>query len=179
MRSFRFTAVLALVVVGLLAGSAFAQDVVREEVEGVRNFARVGTTIACAGAITPSAVPEIARMGFVTIVNLRMPDEPGNDVDAERAAAQAAGVRFEYIPWDGMPNEEVAARFLDAITTDGAEPAFVHCAGGGRAATMWMIKRIAIDHWDVERADTEAVALGAGNPAGRRWAAEYAQAHMR
>ena len=52
-------------------------------------------------------------------------------------------------------------------------------AGGDRAATMWLIKRIAVDHWDVERATEEAIALGQGNPDRRQFAIEYAQANRR
>jgi protein tyrosine phosphatase (PTP) superfamily phosphohydrolase (DUF442 family) len=73
----------------------------------------------------------------------------------------------------------VAEQFLDAITSQGVEPAFVHCAGGGRAATMWLLKRIAIDHWDVERATEEAIALGQTNEVVRQFAIDYGQAHQR
>jgi protein tyrosine phosphatase (PTP) superfamily phosphohydrolase (DUF442 family) len=52
----------------------------------------------------------------------------------------------------GLLIPSAADKFLDAITTKGTEPAFIHCAGGGRATTMWFIKRIAVDHWDAERA---------------------------
>ena len=44
---------------------------------------------------------------------------------------------------------------------------------------MWLIKRIAVDRWDVERATEEAIALGQGNPAARQFAIEYAQANRR
>lgn len=175
----RVSLLIAPLVFLLLQTPGFGQSVTTEDVEGVTNFRRLGTTIACAGAITPQAVPEIASMGFVSIINLRLPEEPGNDVEGSRAAAETAGVRYVHIPWNGMPNPDVAAQFLDAITTDGAEPAFVHCAGGGRAATMWLIKRIAVDGWDVERATEEAIALGAGNPERRRFAIEFAQANPR
>ena len=41
---------------------------------------------------------------------------------------------------------------------------------------MWMIKRIVVDHWDVDRATVEAEALGLTNPALKQWALEYARA---
>jgi hypothetical protein len=41
---------------------------------------------------------------------------------------------------------------------------------------MWLIKRLAVDRWDVERATTEATALGLTNAALRRFAIDYAQA---
>ena len=66
-----------------------------------------------------------------------------------------------------------------AITSRGAEPAFIHCAGGNRAATMWLIKRLAVDHWDVERATEEAAALGQTSAALRQFALDYAQSHKR
>ena len=169
----------SLVLVGLFASPALGQEVVREEMEGVRNFARVGTTIACAGAITPSAVPEIEEMGFASIINLRRATEEGANLEQEAAAVAATGMKYFHIPYDGSADPAVAEQFLDAITSEGAEPSFVHCAGGGRAATMWLVKRIAIDHWDVERATEEAIALGATNEERRQFAIEYGQANRR
>jgi uncharacterized protein (TIGR01244 family) len=169
----------SLVLVGLLASPALGQEVVREEVDGIRNFARLGTTIACSGAITTNAIPEIAEMGFASIINLRRATEEGANVEAEAAAVAATGMNYFHIPYDGSADPAVAEQFLDAITSEGAEPAFVHCAGGNRAATMWLVKRIAIDHWDVERATEEAIALGQSSEASRQFAVEYGQAHQR
>jgi protein tyrosine phosphatase (PTP) superfamily phosphohydrolase (DUF442 family) len=73
----------------------------------------------------------------------------------------------------------VADKFLDAITAKGSDPAFIHCAGGGRAATMWFIKRLVVDHWDVDRAAKEATALGMTSPTLKQFAIDYAQAHKR
>ena len=39
---------------------------------------------------------------------------------------------------------------------------------------MWLIKRIVVDKWDVDRAMAEAEALGLTNPALKTWAVEYA-----
>ena len=83
------------------------------------------------------------------------------------------------MPFDGKPDPKAAGLFLDAITTPGAEPAFIHCAGGNRAATMWLIKRIAVDHWDVDKAVKEAVALGQTSEPLRAFAIEYGQSHKR
>ena len=45
-----------LTIVGCLAATAASAQVVRQEVPGIRNFAKVESTVACAGAITPGAV---------------------------------------------------------------------------------------------------------------------------
>jgi uncharacterized protein (TIGR01244 family) len=164
----------------LVAGAVLnAQQVTKESVPGITNLARAGTTVACAGAITPESVPEIKKMGFVSIVNLRVATEPGANVEKEEAAAKAVGLRYYHIPYDGSADPKAADAFLNAITSPGAEPAFIHCAGGNRAATMWLIKRIAIDHWDVKRATDEAILLGQTNATIRQFAVDYGQAHRR
>jgi uncharacterized protein (TIGR01244 family) len=171
-----------MVVAGVVlstASSTLAQQVTKDSVPGIRNLARLETTVACAGAITADAVPDIKKMGFVSIVNLRVATEAGAEVEKEEAAARAAGLRYFHVPFDGTPDPVAAGRFLDAITTKGAEPAFIHCAGGNRAATMWLIKRLAVDHWEVDRAVAEATALGQTSPVLRQFAIDYAKSHRK
>ena len=83
---------LALFTVACLVATAASAQVVRQEVPGIRNFAKVESTVACAGAITPGAIPEIKEMGYASIINLRLATEPGADIDANIAAAQAAAI---------------------------------------------------------------------------------------
>jgi uncharacterized protein (TIGR01244 family) len=164
---------------GLVAGVARAQ-VTKESVPGVTNFARVETTIACAGATTPAAVAELRRMGYASIINLRLPNEEGADVDAEAAAARAAGVNYVSLPFNGAsPDPAVVDRFLTAVTEPANQPVFLHCHTGNRAAALWMIKRMVLDGWDANRASTEATALGLTSPALKAFALEYAAAHKR
>jgi uncharacterized protein (TIGR01244 family) len=179
--SSRFLAAIALIAAMCVAvAPASAQQVTKETLDGVTNFNRLETTVACAGAVKATAVPEIKKLGFASIINLRRPTEEGADLEGEAAAAKAAGIRYYSIPFNGqMPDPAVADKFLDAITAQGSEPAFIHCAGGGRAATMWFIKRLVVDHWDVERASVEATALGMGSGALKQFAIDYAQTHKR
>ena len=164
----------------IAAAPARAQEVTQENVDGIVNFHRVETTVACAGAIKPEVIPQIKKMGFVSIINLRQASEAGADLEGEAAAAKAAGIRYYSIPLDAAnPDPAAADKFVEAITTSGSEPAFIHCAGGGRAATMWFIKRMVVDHWDVDRAAKEATALGMRSPTLKQFAIDYAQAHKR
>jgi uncharacterized protein (TIGR01244 family) len=151
------------------------QEVTKEPVTGVRNFARLETTVACAGATSAEALPEIKKMGFVSVINLRLATENGAEVEKEEAAAKALGLRYFHVPFDGKPNPAAADKFLEAITTPGAEPAFIHCGGGNRAATMWLIKRLVVDRWDEERAVKEAASLGQSSEELRKFAIEYAK----
>jgi uncharacterized protein (TIGR01244 family) len=162
------------------AASLLAQEATKETVEGITNFSRLQTTVACAGAIKAGAIPKVKEMGFVSIINLRQSTEPGADVEAEEAAAKSANLRYYHIPFSASaPDPAAVDKFLDAITTKGTEPAFIHCAGGGRAATMWFIKRMVVDRWDVDRAEKEASSLGAMSPTLRQFAIDYAQTHKR
>jgi uncharacterized protein (TIGR01244 family) len=178
MRSHTLTVAALLTFLPVVA--VMAQKVTKETVAGVTNFVRLETTVACAGATKAEAVPELKKMGFASIINLRQASEPDANVDAEAAAAKAAGIRFYHVPFNGqMPDPKAADQFLDAITAKGSEPAFIHCAGGNRAAAMWLIKRLAVDHWDVDRATTEATALGLTSPALKQFAVDYSQSHRR
>ena len=168
----------ALLISAVLVADTYAQQVTRQEVAGVRNFARLETTVACAGATGPEAMPELKKMGFVSVINLRLATEAGADIPAGEAAAKAAGLRYYHIPMSPQaPDAAVADRFLEVIRQAGTQPAFIHCAGGGRAAAMWMIKRLVVDKWTVERATEEATALGPPSPALRNFAIEYAKTH--
>jgi uncharacterized protein (TIGR01244 family) len=177
----RLLIVVGLVVSACLAASAVrAQEVTKQAVQGIVNFSQIESTVACTGAIKTTAIPEIKKLGFVSIINLRQPSETGANIGEEGAAAKAAGLRFYSIPFNAAsPDPAAADKFLDAITTKGTEPAFIHCAGGGRAATMWFIKRLVVDHWDTDKATQEATALGMTSPKLKQFALDYAQAHKR
>jgi len=168
-------------VVAMGTSAAVAQSQVKKStVEGITNFAQVETTVACAGAVTPAAVAGIKKMGFGSIINLRLDNEKGADIEAEAAAAKAAGINFVHLPLNGaMPDPAVADRFLEVITKPGYQPAFIHCASGNRASAMWLIKRVLIDKWDNDRALEEASQLGSMSPVMKTFALDYIQAHKK
>ena len=117
---------LVTVAASLIAVVASAQ-VVRQEVPGIRNFAKVESTVACAGAIKPGAIPDIKNMGYASIINLRLASEEGADIDANIAAAKQAGIPYYHIPFSASaPDPAVVDTFLKTITAPGVQPAFIH-----------------------------------------------------
>jgi len=175
---YRRVHVLTLLAVSTLVAIASAQTVTKETVPGVTNFARVETTIACAGATKPEAIVELKKMGYASVINLRVATEAGADIDGEAAAAKAAGIAFIHLPFNAAsPDPNLVEHFLQAVTDPKNQPAFVHCASGNRAAALWMIKRMAVDKWDADRAGTEAAALGLTNPTLKTFALDYVQTH--
>src|SRR5215210_6177314 len=132
----------ALIALVGIAAPVAAQQVTKETRDGIKNFSRLETTVACAGAITSDAMPEIKKMGFVSVINLREAQEPGADIEQHRAAAEAAGLRYYHVPFNGAkPDPKVADAFVKIISSKEASPAFIHCASANRASAMWMIKR--------------------------------------
>ena len=114
-------------VVGCLVAVAASAQVVRQEVEGVRNFAKIESTVACAGAITPKAIKSIKEMGYASIINLRLATEQGADIEANIAEAKAVGIPYYHIPFSGSaPDPAVVDTFLKTITAPGVQPAFIH-----------------------------------------------------
>jgi uncharacterized protein (TIGR01244 family) len=172
--------ILAFGIVAVFALPVGAQQPVKGAVAGVRNYAHVETTVACAGAVdADTAMPEIKKLGFASVINLRQANEPGANVEAEQAAAERAGLKYFHVPVNGAnPDPKSADAFLAALRTSGAEPAFIHCATGNRAAAMWLIKRIVVDHWDADRASQEAAGLGLTSTPLRQFALDYAASHQ-
>jgi uncharacterized protein (TIGR01244 family) len=163
-----------LVVITLLA------QVTKPTVSGVTNFAKLDSTIACAGATTPEGVAEVKKLGYASIINLRQASESGANVEAELEAAKQAGIKYIHLPLNRQsPEKDVADRFLTAIVDPANQPVFAHCGSGNRAAALWMIKRMVVDGWDAERAGTEAAALGLTNAAFRQFALDYAAARKK
>jgi uncharacterized protein (TIGR01244 family) len=169
-----------IAVVLVVAGTVARAQVTKETVPGITNFSRLETTIACAGATTPDAVAEIKRRGYKSIINLRQPTEAGANVDAEAAAAKAAGITYVYLPLNSAsPDPAVVPQFITAVSAPANQPAFVHCASGNRGAALWLIKRVQVDGWDFDRAAAEAAELGLTSPALKTFAREYIASHPR
>ena len=112
------------IMVALCLSAPLAQSVTKPTLEGVTNFAKLETTIACAGATTPAAVAGLKQMGYASIINLRVATEPGAEVEAETAAAKAAGITFIHLPFNAAsPDPAIVDGFLKAVTEPKNQPA--------------------------------------------------------
>jgi protein tyrosine phosphatase (PTP) superfamily phosphohydrolase (DUF442 family) len=83
-----------------------------------------------------------------------------------------------HVPFTpAKPDNASVDTFLKEVTNPANEPAFIHCAGANRAAGFWMIKRVLVDKWDVDKAQTEAESLGLSSAPMKQFAIDYIQAH--
>ena len=156
------------------------QTPVKESLPGASNVTRVDATIACGGATSAEAFPELKKRGFVSVVSLRREQEAGADIPGAKTAAAAAGLKYIHIPIDpaAITDADVDA-FLKAVTDPANQPAYIHCGSANRVGAMWLIKRVVVDGWDVPRATEEAVAIGLTHPALKQFALDYATSHRR
>jgi uncharacterized protein (TIGR01244 family) len=146
--------------------------------EGIRNLRVIDSKVACAGAITPETVPSIKNMGFVSIINLRRAEEDGARIAEESTAAKSAGLNYVHIPFNSRaPETSAVDQFLAAFSNPGMEPAFVHCAGGTRAAAMWYAKLVMVDNMDKDHAFAEAKELGLGSEPLKDFMDSYIDSH--
>ena len=158
---------------------AFGQQAPADAVAGITNLKRLDSTVACAGATTPESMRAVKEMGFAAVVNLREASEPNANVEAESAAAKAAGLRYVHLPLNReSPDPAVADRFVIAARDPANQPMFIHCASGNRAAAMWLIKRAVVDGWPIDRATAEAEKLGLEHEPWKTYAIDYAKAHQ-
>jgi len=171
----RFLVIVALVLAVALPAAA---QVKKQDMAGIRNYSRVDATVGCGGATDPSAMAGLKKEGYVSVINLRLPTEEGANIDAARAAAQTAGLKYIHLPFNAaMPDAKVVSDFLGAVADKSNQPVFIHCGSANRVGAMWMIKRALQDGWTVERAQTEAEAIGLQNPQLKEFAANYIKEH--
>jgi len=161
-------AVAALLAAAASADSSAAPAPRKVDAPGIENFSEIrgdagfgGSLVGFGGATSPEAMPWLKRQGFVTVVNLRLAGETNADVDASRAAADAAGLKYVHIPFDpgGADVATTVATFLATVSAKTNQPVYIHCSSATRAAALWMIGRVVDDHWTVDAAGREAESI--------------------
>jgi uncharacterized protein (TIGR01244 family) len=141
---------------------------------GATNVTRVDAAVMCGGATKAEAFPEIKKLGFTSVINLRRDGEPGVDVAAARRAATASGLRYLHVPADPTnPSAHTVDAFLAAVTSADNQPMYIHCGSANRVAAMWMIKRVVVDTWE------EAKTIGLTSPSLEKFALDYLESRKR
>jgi uncharacterized protein (TIGR01244 family) len=172
--------VACVVVVVFVTVGAPAAQVKKGQVAGINNFSRVDATVGCGGATQPAAMAELKKQGFTSVINLRVATEDGANVDAGRAAAQTAGLKYIHLPFEvARPDPNLVENFLAAVADTSNQPVYIHCGSANRVGAVWMIKRVLQDGWDINKAREEAEAIGLTNPKLKDFAADYIQSHKK
>jgi uncharacterized protein (TIGR01244 family) len=174
-----FTRITLTAFVALLLTIPGIAQVTKQEIAGIRNYSRVDATVGCGGAVDPAAMTTLRKEGYVSVINLRLASEEGADVEAGRAAAKTAGLKYIHLPFNvASPDPKVIDSFLAAVADRSNQPVFIHCGSANRVGGVWMIKRVLQDKWPIDRAVTEAKAIGLNNPAMQAFAMDYIKSHQ-
>ncbi len=168
-------AILATLIV--LAVSALAQQVSRQDYPSIANFLRVDKQVCTGGQPTPEDLARMKAEGIKAIINLRQPSE--FDAEAEVSAAKRLGLRYFNIPVSvAEPKDNQADEFL-RITADPANrAAFIHCASANRVGAFWMIRRVLVDGWKPADAEAEARKIGMHSASLIEFARRYIAHHQ-
>jgi uncharacterized protein (TIGR01244 family) len=162
----------------VLACSPLAAQPAAESLPGALNYTRVEATVACGGATTAAAWPELRARGFKAVINLRQENEPGAGVPAAKSAAEAEGLRYIHIPMSSSkPDAAAVDAFLTAVRDPSNSPVYIHCASANRVGAVWLVKRMLVDGWDEARALAEAEAIGLKSAPLREFMLGYVRSH--
>jgi protein tyrosine phosphatase (PTP) superfamily phosphohydrolase (DUF442 family) len=77
-----------------------------------------------------------------------------------------------------MPDPKIVDGFLATVADAKNQPVFIHCGSANRVGGMWMIKRVLQDKWAMDKARTEAEAIGLRDPATIAFVTEYIKTHQ-
>ncbi len=163
-----------------LALTAPAAAQTKQDYPGVTNFTRVDATVACGGATEVATLDALKKDGFKAVINLRMANEPGVNLEQNQARAKDLGLTYVHIPFSGgSPDPKSVDAFLATIANKDNQPVFVHCASANRVGAMWLVKRVLQDDYTVEKATTEAKAIGLSNVGLETFALQYITDHKK
>ncbi len=155
-----------------------ASDARTEAIPGITNFRTLDANFASAGATSREALAVLKQRGFKTIINLRTAAEQGADIEGEGDDVRKLGMAYYSLPFSpSAPDNAVVAKFLEVVKDSANQPAYIHCAAGARANAFWLIKRVLVDNWTVEKALAEADSLKLENETLRKFALAYIEDH--
>ncbi len=134
---------------------------------GIKDFSRTdrpsgfaGSPAGFGGTTPDSAMDWLKAEGFASVINTRVATEEGVDVEASRAAADAAGLEYVHLPFDPENlDPQLYDKFLAAVGDEANRPVYIHCHSATRVGALWMIARVLEDDWSVDGAREEAEAI--------------------
>jgi uncharacterized protein (TIGR01244 family) len=144
------------------AGGIWAQQAAASEPEMpegwadlVRNPRIPREGVLSGGQPTPEQLAAAKEAGFETVINIRVPGEPGTD--SEQELVESFGMAYVSLPVRGATGmTEENARALAAALNEAEQPVLLHCGSGNRIGGLFALMAYHFDDKTVE----EALAFG-------------------
>lgn len=130
--------------------------------EGILNFGQVDGRLYRGAQPGMLGLENLKRLGVVTVINLRMPDDAWGD---EAATVQRLGMVYINVSLHGLgaPSDADVKRVL-ALIDSSTGPVFIHCEhGADRTGTIVACYRIRSLGWTTAQALAEARKYGLSN----------------
>jgi hypothetical protein len=134
---------------------AFCLSRPRNDIPGVKNFAKISGTLYRGAQPTPEGLARLKAMGVKTIINLRETDDDISQmIDLHLKHGRFSLDLFE-------PDERLLATFLNVVADPQNSPVFVHCLmGADRTGIAVAMYRIREQGWPVGAAIAEMYRFG-------------------
>lgn len=102
---------------------------------------RINDQISVAPQIDPADVTDLARQGFVAVINNRPDDEDAGQPagDAVRAVAQTLGLAYHAIPVTHAGFSAQQVEGMRAALDAAKGPVLAYCRSGTRSTNLWAL----------------------------------------
>jgi uncharacterized protein (TIGR01244 family) len=171
---------IAVTTVAVIVATALVVAQEKQTRAGITNYTKVDAVVACGGATEISALDGLKADGFKSVINLRLANEPGANIPENQAKAQALGMNYFHLPFAGAsPDPKIVDQFLSVVSTKANQPVYIHCGSANRVGAVWLVKRVLQDGWPVDKATTEAKAIGLTAAPLEKFALDYIAAHKK
>ena len=171
---------IAVTTIAVIAAATLAVAQEKQTRAGITNFTKVDAVVACGGATETSALEGLKADGFKSVINLRLASEAGANIEENEAKAKALGLNYFHLPLSGAsPDPKIVDQFLSVVSNPANQPVYIHCGSANRVGAVWLVKRVMQDGWPVDKATTEAKAIGLSAPGLEKFALEYIASHKK
>ena len=167
------SAVLLAVVPAGAVTDADAEDKAGSNISNIYRFLQLNKEYCTGGQPDGSDLAKLQKeLGIRAVLNLRRPSE--YDETAEATEAKRLGLRYYLIPVNSRDlKDEQVEEFLKILDDTENRPVFIHCGSANRVGGFWMIRRVLVDGWSVEKAEEEANKIGLTNAVLRKFVHDY------
>ena len=160
---------------GVLLATSLA-SAQKSDYPGITNFLRVNDKICTGGQPGLDDLKRMKAEGIKAILNLRQPSE--YNFAAEESKARELNLRYFSVPVDSQhPTDQEADEFLKILADPENRPVFIHCGSANRVGGFWMIRRVLVDGWKLDDAESEAEKIGLRSSQLREFARDYIRRH--
>ena len=176
----RLIAMRLIAATAVLAWTTVALTAQKMDRAGIVNYTKVDAVVACGGATDTNALEALKNDGFKAVINLRQASEPGANIEANAARAEALGLVYIHLPLNGQaPDPKIVDAFLAAVADKANQPVFIHCGSASRVGAVWLVKRVLQDGWPIEKATEEAKLIGLRSAPLEQFALKYIAEHKK